>query len=97
MAGAIAGIAEALSTSNDEDVPAEDVRKGLEPEPGPPKGHYGLVLKPPGVDALLPPDAAHPEDNETAVTIRDWLGTDQEKLVDRPRQIWWPSDSSRRG
>jgi hypothetical protein len=97
MAGAIAGIAEALSTSNDEDAPTEDAGKGLEREPGPPPGQYGLVLKPPGVDALLPPDAAHPENNETAVTIRNWLGTDEDKLVDRSRQIWWPSDSSRRG
>jgi hypothetical protein len=98
FAGAVAGVIEALSTSNTDDVPSEEIRQGLEREPGPPDRSYGLVLKPADVaNPLLPPaPPAHPQ-AETAVAIRNWLGTDADRLVDRSSQIWWPSDSQRKG
>jgi hypothetical protein len=90
LAGAVAGLVEALSTSNTDDVPSEEIREGMEREQGPPPGRYGLVLKPPGVNALLPaPPGQPPETAETATQVRDWLGSDQDRLVDRHRQIWW--------
>lgn len=91
-AGAIAGIAEALSTSNTDDVPSEEVRQELEKEPAPPVGRYGLVLKPSEVADPLFHDPAHrddPEKDETAVTIRAWNGTDLQRLVDGSQQVWW--------
>jgi hypothetical protein len=99
LAGIAAGVFEGLSTSNTDDVPAEDIRKALEREPGPKLGQpYGVVVRPDDVDnPLLPPDQAHPELTESAASIRTWLGSDEERLVDRATQIWWPTDSHRRG
>jgi hypothetical protein len=90
-AGAVAGIIEAVSSSNTENVPSEDVREELEKETGPVDRRYGLVLTPAGVNPLLP-DPKNPENDETAVDVRTWNGTDFDRLVDRDRQIWWPDD-----
>jgi hypothetical protein len=95
MAGAALGIFEALSSSNTDDVPGEEVRKELEREPGPPDKRYGLVLTPDGVDPLFhDPD---PAKNETATAVRTWNGTDSQRLVDRDRQIWWPRERGYKG
>ena len=99
IAGAAAGIFEGLATSNTDDIPSEDIRKDLEREIGPKPGTpYGLVLKPDDVsNPLLPPQPGHPELDESAAEIRNWNGTDAERLVVRSTQIWWPSDHMRRG
>jgi hypothetical protein len=90
LAGGVAGLIEGLATSNTDDLPSEEVREALEREPGPPPGRYGLVLSPDGVDPLLPaPPGQPPAAAETAVEVRNWLGSDADRLVDRSRQIWW--------
>jgi hypothetical protein len=95
LAGAAAGIAEALSSSSTDDVPDKDTRQLLEREPGPPAtGSYGRVIKP---DDVADPLTHEPTRPEIASQTLVWAGSPAERLVDRANQIWWPGDSNRPG
>jgi hypothetical protein len=99
LAGIGAGIIEGLVTSNTDDIPSEEARKDLERETGPKPGQpYGLVLKPDDVaNPLLAPQPGRPELDQSAPVIRNWNGTNVDRMVIRSTQIWWPSDHQRRG
>jgi hypothetical protein len=50
----------------------------------PESGDYGLILVPSGLVVDFP-------DADDAVEVRPWVGTTEEKLLDRDTQVWWAS------
>jgi hypothetical protein len=97
-AGLVGGLVEALSSSGSDDHPDDAAWNALEREAGPDPENFGLVLKPSDVaNPLSPTIEGRPGKQEQASQIRDWNGDESDRLVDRSRQIWWPTEDQRQG
>ena len=93
-AGLAAGIIEAIVGSDDDDRPTDQEIEAAEMEHAPDLAGYGIVLKPADVANPLVGDTEPPE---SALVVRTWLGTEQERMIDYTQQVWWPSNRLRPG